>query len=100
MKTVFAPSESRGFTEYKTACPAPEQDQGGAIGGILPGDKPREYDEWTCLNLNISAPRDALGNHERNLPTMVYIHGGAFKEGAGHISAMHGESLPKSRRGS
>lgn len=99
MTTAFPPSESRDFTEYKTACPAPEQDQGGAIGGVLPGDKPREYDEWTCLNLTISAPADALDDQDKNLPVMVYVHGGAFKEGGGHVSALHGESpLQTARR--
>jgi hypothetical protein len=48
-------------------------------------------DEMTCLNLTISAPRDALGEKGKALPVMVYVHGGGFTEGSGHISALHGK---------
>lgn len=44
------------------------------------------------MNLTISAPTEALGDEERKLPVMVYVHGGAFKVGNGQVSALHGES--------
>lgn len=50
----------------------------------------------SCLNLAISAPTMALGEKGlrggvEGLPVMVYVHGGAFAEGSGHVSALHGE---------
>jgi carboxylesterase type B len=48
-------------------------------------------DEQSCLNLTISAPRDALGEERKALPVMVYVHGVGFTEGSGHISALHGK---------
>ena len=72
--------------------PAPEQDdQIEAVGGFLPGEEKRKFDEWSCLNLTIAAPSDALGDEEKELPVMVYVHGGAFKVGGGHVSALHGK---------
>lgn len=90
--TAFEDGESRDFTEYGTACPAPSQgDYRAPFGGSLPGDGERKFDEFSCLNLTISAPKDALGDEGRELPVMVYVHGGGFRVGAGHISALHGE---------
>jgi carboxylesterase type B len=48
-------------------------------------------DEMTCLNLTVSAPMDALGEEGTTLSVMVYVHGGGFTEGSGHISALHGK---------
>ena len=78
--------------EYGFACPAQAQDdQIEAVGGLLPRGKLTQCDEFSCLNLTINAPQDALGDEKRSLPVMAYVHGGAFKVG-GHISAFHGES--------
>ncbi|KAK6346786.1 hypothetical protein TWF696_006895 [Orbilia brochopaga] len=84
----------RIFTEYGFACPGRPQEFRD-----LPGEQPRQYDEFRCLNLTISAVRSTLDiissgsldaiNHLDRAPVLVYIHGGAFTEGAGHISAMH-----------
>lgn len=91
MVTSFEEQESRGFTNYGAACPAPAQlDQIEAAGGMLPGEKDRNFNEYTCLNLTISAPKSALANHESRLPVMVYVHGGALKVGGAHVSALHG----------
>ena len=91
--TGIPPSYSRDFTEYGRACPAtPQDDQIEAVGGLLPGEELTQYDEFTCLNLTISAPKEALGVENKLCPVMVYVHGGAFKVG-GHISAFHGESF-------
>lgn len=90
--THIPSSHSRNFTAYGTACPSPPQtDQIEASGGLLPGEEEKEFDEETCLNLTISAPKDALGDVERKLPVMVYVHGGGFTVGSAHVSALHGK---------
>ncbi|MDP4503205.1 carboxylesterase/lipase family protein [Nonomuraea turcica] len=48
-----------------------------------------------CLYLNVTTPRTRSG---RKLPVMVWIHGGSFKDGAGHLYdarrlAAHGEVI-------
>lgn len=43
----------------------------------------RGYDEFACLNLNISSPRSAfLEPLASNLPVLVYIHGGGLVAGS------------------
>ncbi|EPS36637.1 hypothetical protein H072_9913 [Dactylellina haptotyla CBS 200.50] len=84
----------RTFTEYGFGCPSRPHDNSG-----LPGEQDRQYDEFKCLCLTISAVKSHLDtlssgtlsevNHLSKLPVMVYIHGGAFTEGAGHISSFH-----------
>ncbi len=86
-------SHNRDFTKDGTACPSPPQtDQTEASGGPLPGEEAKKFDEELCLNLTISAPRDAFGDVERGLPVMVYVHGGGFTVGTAHVSALHGKS--------
>ncbi|PVH81523.1 alpha/beta-hydrolase [Cadophora sp. DSE1049] len=85
-------SGSRNLTQYGPACPAPAQDnQTAAAGGLLPGEEENEFDEINCLNLTISAPTESLCGKDgtEGLAVMVYVHGGAFAEGAGHISVLH-----------
>ncbi|KAF3210259.1 hypothetical protein TWF191_011219 [Orbilia oligospora] len=84
----------RQFTEYGFACPGRPHDPSD-----LPGELPRQYDEFKCLTLTISAIKSQLDivssgsleqlNHLQKLPVLIYLHGGAFTEGAGHISSMH-----------
>ncbi|RVD89799.1 uncharacterized protein DFL_000791 [Arthrobotrys flagrans] len=84
----------RQFTEYGFACPGRPHDPSD-----LPGELPRQYDEFKCLTLTISAIKSQLDivssgsleqlNHLQKLPVLVYLHGGSFTEGAGHISSMH-----------
>lgn len=82
------------FTNYGTACPGTDQlVPPSPVGGLLPGES-REYDEFTCLNLSINVPKACLEGKMKDLPVMVYVHGGAFKEGAANISLQHGMSLP------
>lgn len=71
-----------------------------AFGGPLLGEPVREYDEFSCLNLIINVPRQALERAQSDrksslLPVMVYVHGGAFSEGV-HLGAVQGK-LPTSR---
>lgn len=88
------PTTSRNFTTYGTACPSPpENEQTEGAGGPLPGEEPKEFDEFSCLNLTISAPVAGLGGDGKRggVPVMVYVHGGAFVGGSAHVSALNGE---------
>ena len=56
---------------------------GKTLGGPLQGEPIRQYDEFNCLTLIISAPKQPLGNvpnrlHSSLLPVMVYVHGALF----------------------
>ena len=44
-----------------------------------------------CLNLNVFTPR--IPTEEMSLPVLVWIHGGAYTNGAGSIPCYHGGSL-------
>ncbi|KAJ5193359.1 Carboxylesterase type B [Penicillium cf. viridicatum] len=85
------------FTQYGAACPQVPQPtgRGSATGGFVPGEEPIIYDEQNCLNLTISTPaNNVLGETgpsvpKRLLPVLVYVHGGGFIEGKGHVSALH-----------
>ena len=44
-----------------------------------------------CLNLNVFTPR--IPTKEMSLPVLVWIHGGAYTNGAGSIPCYHGGSL-------
>ena len=51
-----------------------------------------EWDE-DCLCLNIYRPKE----NKRNLPVMVFIHGGAFMDGAASLSTLDGEWLAQNK---
>ncbi|RFU34812.1 hypothetical protein B7463_g1562, partial [Scytalidium lignicola] len=59
------------------------------VGGLIPGEGERKYEEFSCLNLTVNVPRECLEGKKKDVPVMVYVHGGAFKEGAGNISHQH-----------
>ncbi|KAL5338163.1 Alpha/Beta hydrolase protein [Aspergillus crustosus] len=91
-------SRPRGdYTQYGAACPQVPQPtgRGSATGGSVPGNEQITYDEQTCLNLTISVPinvaLDETGRSKQDklLPVLVYVHGGGFVEGKGHVSALH-----------
>ncbi|KAI1029101.1 hypothetical protein LB504_012970 [Fusarium proliferatum] len=76
------PPKRRSFTEYGHACPQTEQGM-EPFGGPIPGDEKREYDEFSCLNLTITAPVSVLkSGSTKKVPVMVYVHGGGFTVGA------------------
>ncbi|RKK27582.1 hypothetical protein BFJ66_g16591 [Fusarium oxysporum f. sp. cepae] len=76
------PPKQRTFTEYGHACPQTEQGM-EPFGGPIPGDEKREYDEFSCLNLTITAPVSVLkSGSTQKVPVMVYVHGGGFTVGA------------------
>ena len=86
----------RDYTNFGAACPQ----LGGAhpawcdpYGGPLPDDLALEFDEFTCLTVSISVPREYLDTfHESGtmgLPVMVYIHGGGAQDGTGHVDGLH-----------
>ncbi|KAL4866196.1 Alpha/Beta hydrolase protein [Aspergillus spectabilis] len=85
------------FTKYGAACPQVPQPtgRGSATGGSVPGEDEITYDEKACLNLTISVPvknfRDTTTQSppSKLLPVLVYVHGGGFIEGKGHVSALH-----------
>jgi para-nitrobenzyl esterase len=62
-----------------------EPQQGNPFAGGIPTSFPRSED---CLNLNVFAPVDADA-----LPVMVFIHGGAYRTGAGGIPIYDGTRL-------
>lgn len=65
-----------------------------SYGGALEDDLGLAFDEFTCLTVSISVPEDSLPTlakkeESRNLPVMVYIHGGGAQEGIGHVDGLH-----------
>ncbi|CZR55142.1 uncharacterized protein PAC_05028 [Phialocephala subalpina] len=87
--TSIPSAHSRDFTKYGTTCPCPPQmDQIEASGGPLEEEKERVYDEEGCLGLTIAVPTEVLSTG-RELPVMVYVHGGGFTVGSSHVSALH-----------
>lgn len=90
-KIPTSDNDSHDFTNYTFACPQIPQPR-ESYGGTLPEEEDRRYDEYSCLNLTLSVPKTALATTSKALPVMVYIHGGAWSEGAGHISALHDTS--------
>jgi carboxylesterase type B len=77
----------RDCTEYGPACPQVEQDA-GAFGGLLPGERLVHYDEFACLNLTVTVPKWILGQRER-VPVLVHVHGGGFNQGS-HTNGVRG----------
>ncbi|KAJ5689396.1 Carboxylesterase type B [Penicillium macrosclerotiorum] len=85
------------YTQYGAASPQVPQPKGrgSATGGLVPGEEEVLYDELSCLNLTISVPvkhvdhETILSQPKRLLPVLVYVHGGGFIEGKGHVSALH-----------
>jgi para-nitrobenzyl esterase len=65
------------------ACLQPERGDGGGAGA-----PPSQSED--CLNLNVFAPAGA-----KNLPVMVWIHGGAFRLGYGGAPLYDGAELAK-----
>ena len=87
----------RDFTNYGAACPqigASKDSWFHSYGGPLEGELSIHFDDLTCLNLSISVPRAALSGPTGlyGLPVMVYVHGGGFQEGIGHVDEAHSPS--------
>jgi para-nitrobenzyl esterase len=73
----------RDATRFGAASPQP----GSARARLLQGDPGATGED--CLNLNVWTPADA----PTGLPVLVWVHGGAFTNGAGSVPALHGRSL-------
>ncbi|MGW2860720.1 carboxylesterase/lipase family protein [Streptomyces sp. NPDC001205] len=56
---------------------------------LIPDEAPQGED---CLNLNVWTPHPAPGG---GLPVMVWIHGGAFANGSGSVSAYDGSAFAR-----
>jgi hypothetical protein len=70
--------KQRMCTDYTYVCPQQEQSM-DAFGGPIPGEDQRKYDEFSCLNLTITAPAALLEpGCTDSVPVMVYVHGGGF----------------------
>lgn len=73
----------RDASAYGPACPQPERNSG--VGG---GRAERQSED--CLQLNVWAPQNA-----RDLPVMVWIHGGGHRVGSGAFSLYDGAALAR-----
>lgn len=73
----------RDATAYGAACPQPDRPDGA--GG---GRADRQSED--CLTLNVWAPANA-----RNMPVMVWIHGGANRLGSGAFPVYDGSALAR-----
>ncbi|KAH9224255.1 Alpha/Beta hydrolase protein [Leptodontidium sp. 2 PMI_412] len=64
------------------------------FGGPLPTECDMIFDEQECLNLTVTAPREALeaAQGASSLPVMVHVHGGGFSVGS-HISSVREQSI-------
>lgn len=74
-KPPLAWTEPREFDEFGPQCPQPDAD---------------EETSEDCLTVNIWTPPGTTG---AKLPVMVFIHGGAFVEGAGSLPLYDGAQL-------
>ena len=96
------------FGERRMRPPAPVAPWAGprdatAYGATVPkGDYPPQYQRLftepviageDCLNLNVWTPADAVGHG--SLPVLVFIHGGAFVNGSGAVSAYDGSAFAR-----
>ncbi|KAG4428509.1 hypothetical protein IFR05_016006 [Cadophora sp. M221] len=79
-------SHERKCTAFGASCPQVPQTS-EPFGGPLPAECEMVYDEQGCLNLTVTAPREALEAGMSNLPVMVHVHGGGFSVGS-HINSV------------
>lgn len=75
--------EVRPCTEFGPACPQPSSDDQGGFMAV--GETSED-----CLYLNVWSPAETPGER---LPVMVWIHGGAFRTGAGSQAVYDGVNL-------
>lgn len=69
INTLHSPFDA---TKFGPKCPQPSHLSllpATITGPVL------EVDEFNCLNVNITVPKDALSRPEKPLPVMVWVHG-------------------------
>ncbi|KAH7403893.1 Alpha/Beta hydrolase protein, partial [Cadophora sp. MPI-SDFR-AT-0126] len=81
-------SHERNCTAFGASCPQVRQTL-EPFGGPLPNESDIVFDEQECLNLTVTAPREALeaAQGTSSLPVMVHVHGGGFSVGS-HITSV------------
>jgi para-nitrobenzyl esterase len=79
----------RNATEF-----GPGDSQPGSVRAYLLQGRPGRTDE-NCLTLNVWTPDPDPAAH---LPVLVWVHGGAFTNGAGSVPAPHGADLAAAGR--
>lgn len=82
------PVDPEGVIDAGVPGPAAPQPTGGA--GLVPGLEPVGPQSEDCLVLDVWAPEDA-----RDLPVLVWIHGGSFLTGATSPPIYDGSSLAR-----
>jgi len=78
---------------YDTFGPAAPQPLDSPLGEIVPGMGVQATDEHACLTLNVFAPDDA-----RDLPVLVWFHGGSFVIGASSQPVYDGSFLAREQQ--
>ncbi len=79
----------RNATEFGPGAPQP-----GSVRAHLLQGRPGRTDE-NCLTLNVWTPDP---DPAARLPVLVWVHGGAFTNGAGSVPALHGADLATAGR--
>lgn len=81
-----APDYGTGLmaTSYKPICMQDSGNRTGVFWELVPEFQNTDPQSEDCLYLNIWGPRKAVAEKKEKLPVIVWVCGGAFKEGGGH----------------
>ncbi|KAF8448245.1 Alpha/Beta hydrolase protein [Kalaharituber pfeilii] len=79
-------------TKFGPLCPQPRFDLSQLVGLPLSDEPKEEHDEFQCLRLNVTLPKDVLEGKCGKVPVMVWIHGGGFMATFGSAHTRHGDA--------